>query len=337
LADIELSDELRIETREAWQRYVDLLAPFRPELHRYCRRLTGNVWDAEDLLQDTLLRGFATLACVHSKVDNPRGYLVRIATHLWIDWKRRSDVERDHAAVAAIAKEPSSPPPRPWGVEARHAAARLIERLPHQERAALVLKDVFEMSLRDIAATLGTTLGAVKAALHRGRGRLRSPESAPVARALPSPALVDRFVELLAAGDLKGLLALMLDNGTVEMPGSLVENGRRQFERTGSWFWQSVHVHPELPAALRPQKWSSERGTFEGEPVMLSFSLQDGRKRLMAVTRFEQHGGRLARVRAYCYSPETVREVGDALGLEVGAVPYRFQGSAGRKGRVGKR
>src|SRR5262245_40583038 len=53
LADARLTDDLRDETRTAWQRYLDLLTPFRPELHRYCRRLTGNVWDAEDLVQDT--------------------------------------------------------------------------------------------------------------------------------------------------------------------------------------------------------------------------------------------------------------------------------------------
>src|SRR5262249_5634898 len=147
LADFELPDELRIETREAWTRYVDMLAPFRPELHRYCRRLTGNVWDAEDLLQDTLLRGFGSLACVNSRVENPRGYLIRIATHLWIDAKRRSDVERDRAAVADLSQEAASAPPRAWGLEARHAAAQLIQRLPHQERAAFVLKEVFEMSL----------------------------------------------------------------------------------------------------------------------------------------------------------------------------------------------
>src|SRR5262249_13707259 len=91
----------------------------------------------------------------------------------------------------------------------------------------------------------------------------------------------------------------------------------------------------ELPAALRPQKWSSERGIFEGEPVMLSFSVEDGRKRLQAVTRFEQQGDRLARVRAYCYCPETVREVGEALGLAVGGARCRSRG--GQRGGRGKK
>src|SRR5262245_1842304 len=134
-----------------------MLAPFRPELHRYCRRLTGNVWDAEDLVQDTLLRGFGTLASVHSRVDNPRGYLVRIATHLWIDARRRGALERERLATAAVTPEAASPATPAARTEARFAAARLLERLPLQERAALVLKEVFDMSLREIASTLGTT------------------------------------------------------------------------------------------------------------------------------------------------------------------------------------
>src|SRR6185436_16267113 len=114
-----------------------------------------------------------------------------------------------------------------------------MQRLAPQERAALVLKEVFEMSLEEIALALGTTVGAVKAALHRGRGRLRETEPARgPERPRPSAALVDTFVERLGAGDLQGLLALMLDTGSVEMPGVLVENGRREFEREGSWFWQ---------------------------------------------------------------------------------------------------
>src|SRR5689334_11234441 len=64
MADLPVPDALRDDLRAAWHRYIDLLAPLRPALHGYCRRLTGNVWDAEDLVQDTLLRAFGTFGCV---------------------------------------------------------------------------------------------------------------------------------------------------------------------------------------------------------------------------------------------------------------------------------
>ena len=61
MPDLELPDRMRQDAQLAWRRYVDLLNPFRPDLHRYCLRLTGDLWDAVDLVQDTIVRGFATL------------------------------------------------------------------------------------------------------------------------------------------------------------------------------------------------------------------------------------------------------------------------------------
>ena len=60
-------------------RYLDSLAQYRPDLHRYCRRLTGNVWDGEDLMQDTLVRVFSMLGKIDANLENPRAYLIRTA------------------------------------------------------------------------------------------------------------------------------------------------------------------------------------------------------------------------------------------------------------------
>ena len=57
----ELSQDFAEEVRRAWHRFLQRTEPCRPDLHRYCRSLTGSVWDAEDLVQDTLLRPFAKL------------------------------------------------------------------------------------------------------------------------------------------------------------------------------------------------------------------------------------------------------------------------------------
>ncbi|HYM17065.1 MAG TPA: hypothetical protein VEU06_00755, partial [Micropepsaceae bacterium] len=151
-----------------------------------------------------------------------------------------------------------------------------------------------------------------------------SPDAAPARRPMPSAALVDRFVERLNASDLPGLLALMLDTGTVEMLGNLVEVGRAEFERKGGWFWHAVNVHPDLPAAIRPPKFVNERSTYHGEPVMLGFLGQGDLRFLMMVGRFEEQDGRIARLRAYNFSPEVLQEVAGELGLKAGFVPYRF-------------
>lgn len=170
-----VGDEFAREMRAAWFRYLDAIQPFRPALHRYCRRITGNIWDAEDLLQETLLRGFATIGRgdLHgevSRVGNPRAYLFRTATNLWIDSMRhrRSELERE----TAVAEDVESTPEKT--ATARQAAAFLVQATGPQERAAFLLKDVFEFSLQETADMLSTTVGAVKSALSRARGSLGS-------------------------------------------------------------------------------------------------------------------------------------------------------------------
>jgi len=317
MGDHEIPDTLRDELRAAWQRYVDLLAPLRPDLHRYCRRLTGSLWDAEDLAQDTLLRAFATLGSVHHRIENPRAYLLRVASNTWIDTVRRRGGEV--AALAAGLPAPAGPEAAPGAV--RDAGATLIQRLAPQERAAIVLKDVFELTLEEIAAVLGTTAGAVKSALHRGRTRLREPE-APAARPAPSLALVERFIAAWRASDLPGLLALVVEDAAVENVGCGVELGR---EAGGQGFlYKAVHGHPEWPAALQPEAVRVDAGVVEGVPLVLCFATRQGREALEQVLRFDELDGQVARLRAYAFCPETMREVGSALGLPVRTGLYRF-------------
>jgi RNA polymerase sigma-70 factor (ECF subfamily) len=265
-----------------------------------------------------LIRGFATLGSTHQSIGNARGYLVRIATNLWIDKTRRSMTEQTARASEA------SPSVHPVDSLAVREATSMLLLLPPQERAAVLLKDIFEMTLEEIAEILSTTVGAVKAALHRGRGRLRDSSEPMKERRTPSPDLVDRFVESLNASDLPGLLALMLDTAMIQMPGALVETGREQFARKGSWLWQAVNVHPDLPAGMRP-KWTNERAMYRGEPVMVSFmSAPDGSRLMQSVATFEESEGRIAAICAYVFSPEVVKEVASELGYPVGYVFYQL-------------
>jgi RNA polymerase sigma-70 factor (ECF subfamily) len=319
MADLEpLPDGLRDDLRAAWHRYIDLLAPLRPTLHGYCYRLTGHLWDAEDLAQDTLLRAFATLGSIFTRIENPRAYLLRTATNLWIDTVRRRGSE-----ATALAGE--APIATGGGADAatavRDAGTVLLCRLAPQERAAVVLKELFDYSLEEIAEVLATTVGAVKAALHRGRTRLREPE-ARSPRPTPSAALVDRFVAAYAAADVPALISLMLETGSVENVGCSVDVG--PFASDRGWFHHAVHGHPEWPAAFAYEAPRLERRLFEGEPVALGFCTRRGREALEQVLRFEEQDGRIVRLRGYAFCPETMRAVGAALGFTVRTGLYRF-------------
>ena len=169
--------------RRPWRRYIDRLAEHRPGLHAYCCKLTGNVWDGEDLVQDTLVRVFSLLGKTDAKLENPRAYLIRTATNLWIDRVRRS--AREQAALALEPAEPAFVEPQP--VDSHRAVTTLFERLHPQERAALLLKDVFDLSLEETASILRTSVGAIKSALSRARGRLddRKPPAATTVAEAP--------------------------------------------------------------------------------------------------------------------------------------------------------
>jgi RNA polymerase sigma-70 factor (ECF subfamily) len=310
------------EVRGPWRRYLDSLAPLRPALHRYCCRLAGNVWDGEDLAQDTLLRVFGLLGKVDAELRDPRAYLLRTATHLWIDRARRRARER-----ALLAIESGEPRERPLaqdagaGTDVREAAGALLARLAPRERAAVVLKDVFDLPLEEVAGMLQTSVGAVKAALHRGRGRLAGAEhDTPPAAAPPPRELVERFVAALAGRDLEALRALCSADLSVELVGGAELEG---FAASRPFFEHAHFVMPGLGFGADPH-WRVE--LYDGEPIVLGFRTLDGVEGLNEVHRIEACDGAIARVRCYCFCPDTLAVVAERLGLRALARPYRSPG-----------
>ena len=324
MAESETPDALRDDLRTAWHRYIDMLVPLRPALYGYCRRLAGNVWDTEDLVQDTLLRAFGHWGVTYPAIRDPRAYLLRTATNVWIDTLRRRDTEA-RALMGSPDDAPASGANPETSSHVRDAGSRLLQRLSPQERAAVVLKEVFDMTLDEIAELLATTTGAVKAALHRGRDRLGEPEGAAASRRpVPSPELLDRFIELYTAKDVAGLVGLMLDGGSGENVGNSFHIGRgHPSEGTPEFLYKVVHGHDEWPPQTRPDSVRIERVDFEGEPIVLLFATRWGSEALEVIFRFEEQDGRIARIRAYGFCPETIRAVGEALGVPVLTGLYR--------------
>src|SRR4051794_11484305 len=126
--------ELPTAARGSWHRFLETYEPLRSDLYRYCRHLTRSPWDAEDLAQDTMARAFVTLGQMGEPPPNPRAWLFRVASNLWLDHLRRRRPEeplgsREEASVTTDARA------------AREAAGTLLAELAPQERAAVVLKD----------------------------------------------------------------------------------------------------------------------------------------------------------------------------------------------------
>ena len=268
-------------------------------------------------MQETLIRTFVRSAEVHDSIENPRAYLFRVASNLWIDRQRGT---REYASSAPPEPPtPETPMPR----DIRDAASQMVSVLPPQERAAMLLKDVFDLTLEEIALALETSIGAVKTALHRGRKRLserdeEGPQPSLVrASAAPSAALLDRFVERFNARDLAGLIALMLEDATVEIVGCSLEHGREVIGRKSGTLYHTMFIDADDLS-------KAERRELMGEPVILLWYRKDGEEVLGDVLRFEERDGGVASFRYYYFCPETLAEVAQQLGIKARSNGYRY-------------
>ena len=194
-----------------------LAGELRPELHRYCARMTGSVVDGEDVVQDALARAFVALDELE-EAPALRTWLFRIAHNRALDLMRSRairDAEPIEAATYEVADPESLDPVEVlMRREAVETAVSRFVQLPTVQRSVVILKDVLDQSLEDIAALLDLTVNAVKAHLARGRARLKAINAEAPAQAqqrLPSPA-VARYVALFNRRDWDGLRAMLADD-----------------------------------------------------------------------------------------------------------------------------
>ena len=176
----------------------------------------GSVIDGEDVVQDTLVRAFATLGDLE-EAPPLRPWLFRIAHNRALDLLRGRAVRRaEPLEAAAEVADPANPDPveRLMRQEAVKTAVSRFVELPTLQRSVVILKDVLDQSLSEIAALLDLTVDAVKGHLARGRARLRevNAQAGPPAEARPASAAVARYVALFNQRDWDGLRALLADD-----------------------------------------------------------------------------------------------------------------------------
>jgi RNA polymerase sigma-70 factor (ECF subfamily) len=314
--------------RRSYHRFLAAYEPLRTELYRYCRYLTRSPWDAEDITQDTLARAFVLLANTEDGPQNPRAWLFRVASHLWIDHvRRRREVDTPDPEEVAQLEVPDAR-------ESREAAGTLLAKLTPQERAAVVLKDAFDFSLEEVAETLETTVGAVKAALHRGRGKLVDDASSePGAR--PVPGALDAFCTAFNAGDLDRLTALLLDSAVVEVVGATTQHGPEAARRTvlhGMLFGSRLLADPNAPIGIDAQYRKDvlpdaprvEARLHRGRWLLVHWYKHAGCEAVRAFTTLELAGDRVSHLRNYFYNADFLVDLAGELGVPVRINGYRW-------------
>jgi RNA polymerase sigma-70 factor, ECF subfamily len=287
------------------------LEEHRAALTGYCYRMLGSLFEAEDAVQETMLRAWRGLDRYEGR-SQLRTWLFSIATNVCLDQLRgkgRRVLPMDLGRSWPATAEPPFAGPEPlWlqpvpddrvlpdGDPARVAAARdtirlafvaALQHLPPRQRAVLILRDVLGWRAAEVAALLDTTVVSIKSTLQRARATMA--ECDPTAGPRPDPLqgpdreLVDRYVDAFERFDIEALVALLHEDATLSMPPHpLWVQGRDQVRR-----WWCEHRGACSPAVMVPV-------AANGSPAVVQFRAGAGEElEPFAVQVLDVDGGRI--------------------------------------------
>src|SRR5450755_312172 len=270
-----------------------LLARMRPRLHRYCARMVGSVIDGEDVLQDTLIKAVESHATAGA-IGNPEGWLFRIAHNTALDYlRRRKRQQALHSAeeVDMIADHLDAVSSR----QVARAGLRTFMRLPVAQRSSVILMDVLGCSLQEVCDVMDASLPAVKAALHRGRTRLR--ELADEPDDVPDPGMSEAerqhlgaYVAHFNARDFDAIRAMISDDVRLDLVNRTRMNGKAEVSRYFGNYSKVDDFH------LVP-------GLVEGRPAILVFDPNEPRSGPKYFMLLQWSADKVADIRDFRHAP----------------------------------
>jgi RNA polymerase sigma-70 factor, ECF subfamily len=269
-----------------------LMAEVRPRLHRYCARMLGSVFDGEDVVQEALAKATEALPAAGG-LEKAESWLFTIAHNTALDALRRRKRQAEVPLESDSPEMPNRPAEADSWVAATASLATLMQ-LPPLQRSAVVLLDVLEYSLAETVEILGTTLPAVKAALHRGRVRLKELAASPTeaaSAALPAQeqARLRSYAERFNARDFDTLRALLAQDVQLDLVNRRQIAGRKDV---------SVYFTRYTERA----DWKLTPGLAEGRPALLVSNPADPSDTVEYVVLLDWSQGRISAIHDFFYA-----------------------------------
>jgi RNA polymerase sigma-70 factor (ECF subfamily) len=309
-----------VQPGQGSEQFAVLADQFRPELLAHCYRMLGSVHDAEDQVQETLLRAWRSREGFEGR-SSLRTWLYRIATNACLrvlENRERRPLPSGFGApgddpLGSIAPSMSEvswlgPFPDallrpesadPAAVAAARSGLRLalvaaLQRLPVRQRTVLILREVLGWRAAEVADLLGVSVPAVNGALQRAREALR--QTVPVADEIHEPssradqAVLDRYAAAIENADVAALVELLHEDATFEMPP------------VPTWFHgrENIRLFLAMRVLTRPAAFTLVPAAANGQPAFAVYrQAEDGTRRAYGVQVLTLRESRVAGIVAF--------------------------------------
>ncbi len=248
--------------------FEEALPALRPELHRYCARMTGSVIDGEDILQETLIKALQALTS-GAEVEHLRAWIFRIAHNTALNHFRAQKSElgmKENVIPLAEAEQDSLLQNAPTHSDTADNLRPFL-KLPPRQRSSVILRDVLGYSAKDVADFTESSIASVKSALHRGRSQLKEASLATIKEQEFSLSEEEKnklslYARYFNAHDFDSLRDMLTNEVKLDLVNMIKQEGKAKV----SGYYSNY---------AKASDWLMAPGLVEGQPALLVFDPDD--------------------------------------------------------------